>query len=86
MTVRHITRLCIEDQQAKTAESRELVVYNPEWDQIENVIRRLDGKYRTLVILGQENTECDYMVIGGGKDRVYWCGVYDTALCDETLV
>jgi Immunity protein Imm1 len=30
-----------------------------------------------LVILGQENTEFDYMVVGGGKDRLYWCGIYD---------
>jgi hypothetical protein len=77
MTVRHITRLSIEDQQAMAADSSELVISHPQWCQIEDAIRRLDGKYRTLVILGQENTESDYMVVGGGKDRLYWCGIYD---------
>jgi Immunity protein Imm1 len=76
MTVRHITRLSIEDQQAMAADS-ELVISHPQWRQIEDAIRRLDGKYRTLVILGQENTEFDYIVVGGGKDRLYWCGIYD---------
>ncbi len=82
----HIKRLSIEDQKAMDPASRDLVVSQPHWDQIERAIRQLDGKYRTMVILGQENTEFDYMVIGGGKNRLYWCGVYDDQGREFTVI
>jgi Immunity protein Imm1 len=73
----YVRRLSIEDERILDPSSPELDAQNPSWDQIENGIHRLDGKYRTLLIIGQDNPEFDYMVIGGGKEGAYWCGLYD---------
>jgi hypothetical protein len=42
---------------------------NPTWSQIEQAIRELDGKSKTLVTLGADD-EC-YMSIGGGEFGKY---------------
>jgi hypothetical protein len=73
----YVKRLSIEDQRIADQTSPDLIVSSPIWDQINSAIQQLDGRYRTMIILGQESTEFDYMVIGGGKDQLYWCGVYD---------
>ncbi len=44
-------------------------IENPTWDQIEQAIRELDGKSKTLVTLGADD-EC-YMSIGGGEFGKY---------------
>ncbi len=67
----------IEDQRVVGPNSSELVITDPSWSQIESAIRQLDGKNRTMVILSQEIAEFEYMVVGGGKNGVYSCGVYD---------
>jgi hypothetical protein len=45
------------------------LIENPSWSQIEQTIRELDGKSKTLVTLGADD-EC-YMSIGGGESGKY---------------
>jgi len=82
----YVRRLSIEDERVRGQDSPELNVCNPIWDQIEKAIRQLDGTYRTMVIIGKEDTEFDYMVIGGGRDQVYCCGLYDKQGREFTVV
>jgi len=50
-------------------------IREPTCNLIEEAIRGLDGKHRTVVILGRNDFE--YMVVGGGKDNMYSCGLVD---------
>jgi immunity protein Imm1 of predicted polymorphic toxin system len=81
----YVKRLTIEDQRILDPYSPELAVSDPSWDQVETAIQQMDGRFRTLVILGQENSEFDYMVIGGGKEGIYWCGIFDQQGREFTL-
>lgn len=45
------------------------LIENPTWSQIEQAIRELDGKTKTLVTLGADD-EC-YMSVGGGESGKY---------------
>lgn len=45
------------------------LIESPTWSQIEQAIRELDGKSKTLVTLGADD-EC-YMSIGGGESGKY---------------
>lgn len=49
------------------------LIENPTWIQIEQAIRELDGKTKTLVTLGADD-EC-YMSIGGGESGKYLVNV-----------
>ncbi len=44
-------------------------IENPDWNQIEEAIRKLDGKSKTLVTLGVDDET--YMMIGGGESGKY---------------
>jgi hypothetical protein len=77
VTAMYVKRLFMEDVRILDPQSPEVEVYDPTWDQIESAIRRLDGNHRSIVIIGQLDPETDFMGIGGGKDGVYRCFVYD---------
>jgi len=74
----HVKRMFVEDVRILDPNSPEVEVYSPNWDQIENAIRKLDGNHRSIVIIGQLDPEIDYMGIGGGKNGIYRCFVYDS--------
>jgi hypothetical protein len=73
----YVTRLLIDDDRIVDWESPETAMSHPTWQQIEEAIKGLDGTHRTLVTLGRDGGDCDYMVIVGGKGGVYTCGLYD---------
>ena len=60
-------------------------VTNPNWEQIETAIRRLDGKTCTLVILGVGDP-VPHMAIGGGGDGKYIVYATMDNLSFQTLV
>ena len=51
----------------------------PSWEDVESIINRLDGNLTTEIILMDE-TEDNYLCIGGGNDGI--CNVY---ISKETL-
>src|SRR5262245_57633518 len=71
-----IKRMYLEDDRIYDPNSPEKEVFNPSWMDIETGIRRMDGVHRTIVIIGQEDPEVDYMGIGGGAAGIYRCLVY----------
>jgi Immunity protein Imm1 len=60
------------------------LIENPTWSQIEQAIRELDGKTKTLVTLGAGD-EC-YMSIGGGESGKYLVNVTFDNLSFHNLV
>lgn len=70
-----VTRLYMEDDRIADQNSPDRERYGPTWPDIESAIRRLDGAHRSIVILGKDDPEIDFMGIGGGADGVYRCFV-----------
>lgn len=62
-----VSNLSIENWVASLDEGN--LIESPAWSQIEQAIRELDGKTKTLVTLGADD-EC-YMCIGGGESGKY---------------
>ena len=58
---------------------------NPSWSEIESAIRSLDGKRRTLLILGVGDPT-PHMGIGGGGDGKYIVYVTPDNLTFDTLI
>jgi len=69
-----VKRLSIDDTRVYDPDGA-LDIREPTWDVIEQAVRQLDGKYRTQIILGR--TESEFMVVGGGTNGMYSCGVID---------
>lgn len=70
-----VTRLYLEDDRITDPNSPEKERFNPEWSDIELAIRQLDGSHRSIVIIGKDDPEIDFMGIGGGEGGVYRCFV-----------
>ena len=64
----NITRASCDSRTAGNEDRIE--IENPIWEDIEAMIRSLDGESRTLVTLGNEE-EGFYMAVGGGENGKY---------------
>ncbi len=62
-----VSNLSIENWNSNRDEGE--FIENPTWNQIEAAIHDLNGKSKTLVILGADNET--YMAIGGGESEKY---------------
>jgi hypothetical protein len=71
-----IKRMYLEDDRVQDPESSEKEVAKPSWATIESSIRRLDGVHRSMVIIGQDDPEVDFMAVGGGAEGTYRCFIY----------
>ena len=82
----YVKRLYKEDYCIDDSSSPEVKVPDPNWEQIEYGIRQLDGNNKSVVIIGQQNPEIDFMGIGGGKNGIYRCFVFDADACEFALI
>lgn len=62
----NITRASCDSRSAGKEDRIE--IENPVWEDIEAMIRSLDGESRTLVTFGNEEEGC-YMAVGGGNGK-----------------
>lgn len=81
-----VTRLYSEDDRIPDPNSPEKEQYNPSWPDIESAIRRLDGVHRSIVIIGKDDPEIDFMGIGGGANGLYRCFVVTAEGNEVTLL
>jgi len=86
LTSLSITRLYTEDDRIPDPNSPEKEHYNPSWPEIESAVRQLDGVHRSIVIIGKDDPEIDFMGIGGGAGGVYRCFVVTEEGKEVTLL
>jgi hypothetical protein len=78
-----VNRLSIDDTRVYDADGA-MAICEPRWDAIERAIRQLDGKFRTQIILWR--TESEFMVVGGGNNGMYSCGLVDQSGADFVII
>jgi hypothetical protein len=73
-----VKQMIVDDSERLVDGSSQTEVDNPSLSDIDGVIRRLDGKYRTMIVLAPYDPQEEYMYIGGGKNGFYVCGTCES--------